>query len=695
MRSVKAAALILLIAGCRAGVAPEETIALDQYPRKQVLRGDEWRWARRIPGGGARMVELGVPQSEQAYVRLGLLPRDVSEQALHVDVLAGDDVVVSFKTTGPLVWTDRRVELGPQAKGQACRVRFRSARDFMISTCMLVDRPPRTPNVIIALIDAVRADHLGCYGYARPTSPHIDALAGNAVRFENCIAQSSWTRPSVATLLTGCYPSTHAAVDRDSVMQSNLPTLGGSLSAHTYETHAYIGNPMCLPIWGTANEFDRVLHIHRTDSQKVGDNVIIDKALAAVEECRGIPFFLYLHLVGLHTPYTSREPYNTMFGCTGITGGEENMPTQDLINCYDAELAFSDVQIGRLVDGLRALDLYDDTVLVVTADHGEQFYEHGAFGHGMSLHVEEVRIPMIIKLPNSAAAGTVCNNVVEMIDLAPTLLELLGIPAEPRFQGASFAGVFQGRALDNPMAYASLQLEKKSAYMAQNSRTKFIKDLAEGRETWFNLERDPLEQQPMEAPAAAFPGGPELVDFANAIAALETHGLNVLITTGQEEIGVVSGRLRGEGVKLAAGRSNADDCKVREEGGGVAFEIDFAGGRSMRPGAAQWHEIVQQESAQLRFSAPGDADLLLDLEVDGRPVSPSEIFLGPPNTPTHPQKNVLTLSNIVADSRAFDPLLLDRRFAVYVWYVPMPKTISDDALAPEVRDAMQALGYLK
>lgn len=682
----------MAVCGCRAGVAPEQTVALDDYPRNQVLRGDEWRWARRVPGGVTRIVELGRPESQHAAVRLGVMPRGVSGETLRVTVLAGAGKVGSFETADPLVWTDRRVELGVQGQGKPCRVRFQSESDFLLSTCELVDTAANQPNVIIVLIDAMRADHLHCYGYSRPTSPHIDAVAENAARFDNCIAQSSWTRPSVATLLTGCYPNAHGATDRDSVMRAGLPTLGGNLNAQGYETHAYIGNVMCLPVWGMANEFDRALFVHDKDTPKIGDDVIMGKALDAIGECHGRPFFFYLHLLGTHTPYNSREPYDSTFGATGITGMKEGTSAEELINCYDAELAFSDVQVGLLVERLRSLGLYDNTVLIITADHGEQFYEHGEFGHGMSLHVEEVRVPLIVKPAGSAGAGVVCSDVIQLVDLAPTLLEMLKVAPEPRFQGRSFAQLFKGKSLNAPMAYSSLQLEKRSAYMAQNDRTKFIKDLAQGRESWFDLERDPFERQPLPQ-SSALPGKQELVDFAGEIASLENHGLNMLITTGGGKTQVVSGRLRGDGVKLPQ-NAPSDFCTVTEEDGGFAFDVDFGDVRTRRPGSTQWHDAVQQESAQLRFSSVSGKRISLEIKADGNPVSASEIFLGSPKTARHPVDNTVELSQIAADSRAFDPLLLDRRFAVYVWYVPPPATVSNEALEPDVRNAMEALGYL-
>jgi len=694
MKRIAATVVLLLISGCRVPVAPEQAIALSDYPKEQVLRGDEWRWARRIDGGGAKTVELGVPEMANGCVRLGILPRDASEKTMKVEVFAGEEEVASFRLSGPIAWIDRRVELGARGKGRPCRVRFSSERDFMVSDCFLVDKPAKYPNVIIALIDALRPDHLGTYGYRRPTSPNIDSLAEKAMRFDNCIAQSSWTRPSVATLLTGCYPSTHGAIDRDSLVQPNLPTLGACLSTNGYETHAYIGNIMCLPVWGMANEFDRVLYASPPEVGKIGDDIIIDEALAALDRVQGRPFFFYLHLLGTHTPYASRDKYNRMFGGTGLTGMEENAPAEDLINCYDAELAFSDVQIGRLAGRLRELDLYENTILIVTADHGEQFYEHGEFGHGMSLYNEEVQIPLIIKPAGSSAAGSVCDEVVELIDLAPTLLDLLDLPGEPRFQGQSFARVFRGAELEPGSAYSSLHLEKRSAYMAQNGNTKFIHDMVNGREMWFDLQQDPLEHHPLER-AAQLPGSAQLLSYAGSIAALESHGLNLLITTGGGLIETVTGSLRGSGVKMAGDGVLSDFCKVTKEDGGLAFVADFAARRHMRPGSGQWHEAVQQESARMRFAEVTGKEILIDLKADGQPVRAEDIFLGPPGAPRHPRDDVVLISDLTADSYAFDPLLLERRFAVYVWYVPPPETVSDEQLDPEVRKAMEALGYLE
>ena len=230
-------------------------------------------------------------------------------------------------------------------------------------------------------------------------------------------------------------------------------------------------------------------------------------------------------------------------------------------------------------------------------------------------------------------------------------------------------------------------------YMAQTKEAKYIHDVAAREKTWFNLKQDPLEQHPLKQP---IPEARELEEYAAHITTLDAEGLNILITPGGAEVNVVSGVVQGKGVAEGKISYHPDCGDVRDEEGRVAFTIRFGQGRNFRLGADRWFDTVEQDSARLHMRVDPDAELSLRIEADGKPVPPESIFLGEAAAGVHPS-NAATFkpSLLTADPYTFDPLLLARQFAAYVWYVPGVKEIKDDDLTPEVREALQGLGYLK
>ena len=644
-----------------------------------------------MPGGAPKVVNLG-PLPERAAVRVGVLPKGVPTAPVDVVIRVGEEDVASFVATDALAWTDRRIVLDPrQVSNGPCRIVFRSSKPFCLGPCELVGGTQSKCNVLIVLIDTLRQDHLGCYGYPRNTSPHIDALREDGVLFAQAVPQSSWTRPSVASLLTCCYPSTHGASDRDSVMRTGMPTLAEALRAAGYETHAFMSNPTCMPVWGIGNEFDRVLDTVETELPNSDDRKTINAVIATLRYAAGRPWFFYLHLMGPHKPYAAFGPYGTMFESPVLEGTEEERRVQQLLDAYDGEIAYTDAQIGRLTAELRTLGLYEDTLIVLLSDHGEQFYEHGAWGHGESLHLEELSIPLLMKLPDSAHARARYEPLVEVVGGGPTVLEALGVPMDARFQGRSFWGGIQGQVLGEHLAAASLLLEKKSMYMAQSKEAKFIHDLVAQQRLWFDLVADPREQHPASRPVA---GGDELQRYAARVATLGAEGLNMLITAGNGEVAAVSGVVRGADLEGATVHYHAGHYDVHNKQGGLAFAIRLAEGREFASGAAYWYDVVEQDSARLHFPIEPDAEIALDIRADGNPVRSSDIFLGGARTNPPKATGPIKPAAFVANPHAFDPCLLPRRFAVYVWYVPPVDTVQDEDLDSELRAALQGLGYL-
>lgn len=309
----------------------------------------------------------------------------------------------------------------------------------------------RRPDVLILLVDALRADHLSSYGYPRPTTPSLDALARDAVRFEQAVASSTFTKSSIASLLTGRHPYQHGvywgSLERGSEVTADLlppseTTLAEVLADHGYLTAAWVQNSHLRDFMGFGQGF-----VDYHDQQ--GGIERIHRRFGRFLRGPGPrhPFFAYLHYIDLHDPYLPEPPYDTMFGgdrrayegidlaewgvyLKAVREGRE-VPSADelakLRGLYDGQLRYVDEQIGLLLAQLRERGLYDDSLIVVTSDHGDAFYEHGVISHSTTPYEELVRVPLLVKLPGNRFAGRTVDAQVRLIDVFPTVLKAVGI----------------------------------------------------------------------------------------------------------------------------------------------------------------------------------------------------------------------------------------------------------------------------
>ncbi len=331
--------------------------------------------------------------------------------------------------------------------------------------------PPPPDNVVVLLVDTLRADHLGCYGYERDTSPNLDRLASEGVLFENAIAQSSWTSPSVASLFTSLYPSAHGVVRFSSKLGTNAPTLAQEMTARGRTTGGVSANIAFIRAdrgfalgfshfelaerrAGPGDELEKILRRAPEEAAAV-----TDRGLAFIDQATARPFFLYLHYLDPHSPYDAPPPHRDrflddaqksarprFFGEAGmVSASAADLPT--LTALYDGEISYTDAEIGRFLDGLRERGLLERTVVVVTSDHGEELLDHGGFTHGSTLYREVVRVPLLVRMPEMAAAGRRVADVVELVDVGPTLLELVGPPDARKTEGQSLAAMLRPTAL--------------------------------------------------------------------------------------------------------------------------------------------------------------------------------------------------------------------------------------------------------
>jgi arylsulfatase A-like enzyme len=363
----------------------------------------------------------------------------------------------------------------------------------------------RPPNVIWISVDTLRADRLGAYGYTRrPTSPHLDAFAREGVRFAWAISQSPWTRPSHRSMLTGLYPGAKAGL--------RSPLVGVPLRAAGYRTIAMTGAGQMDSSFG----FDLGFEIYRVFDW-IHDPVA---ALDWIEARSGAPFFAFLHTYETHEPYSHREMAAGMpAGRIGAEftkayfnriekrlTGEEKAFVEAL---YDGDIANPDAKLGALFDALQERGLFDNTIVLVTSDHGEQFWDHGSWGHGQNLYDHQIHVPLVARFPEGLGfgAGRVVEEQVELIDLYPTVLDLAGAPFDWTVQGRSLRPLLAGEPFEPRQAFAEhTNVRPTEQKGLRTARYKFILvqprkgKVAKGEALeLYDLRADPGERQNLAA----------------------------------------------------------------------------------------------------------------------------------------------------------------------------------------------------
>ena len=405
---------------------------------------------------------------------------------------------------------------------------MRISRPFLLSCSVLLagltgcgGGEPSRPNVVIVLTDTLRSDRLGCYGNTRGLTPYLDALAEEGVRFEHAASHAPWTLPSIASLLTSLHPAEHGAGGRlpnFRALDSSVTTIAGVLDQAGWVTHA-IGNVAFLNDWtGVLREFDS------TDVEAPSSNVEMrsaerttDAALEWIDAHQGgasseSPFFMFLHYFDPHAVYAPPQPFRQRFAgrldqnddswvfgtrlqMMGLRSGTMTFEPPIIRRAeklYDGEVAYLDSQVGRFVDELRARGLGDNTLLVITSDHGEEFLDHDGFEHGHTLYDELTRIPLILHYP-SQLEPTVVRPRVAHVDVAPTILTLAGLESHPQFVGRSLL-----EYLVNPdapprsvIAHGNMWAEAQTSWKSGNHKLILYPG---GKAELFDLEADPGEQ---------------------------------------------------------------------------------------------------------------------------------------------------------------------------------------------------------
>jgi arylsulfatase A-like enzyme len=370
----------------------------------------------------------------------------------------------------------------------------------------------RPPNVIFYLVDTLRVDRLGCYGYEKPITPSIDAFAEGAVVFDRAVGQSSWTRASVASLFTGLWPVSHGAVGRRDRLSEEALTLAEGLKTSGYTSAAFVTNANVDRKFGLGQGFDFYRQIH----EFVRSGEVTDRVLHWLQrEERPRPLFLYIHTIDPHDRYIPSPEYLQRFAPQSVEflklyrGRDRSLKPRSpgalehLQALYDAEVAENDASFGRLLEGLEELDLYEDSIIVFMSDHGEEFFEHNESTHGKNLFAITLDFPLIVKFPGQRS-GARTSRLVQHADLLPTVFELAGLEIPSSVEGRSFADLASGgneRDGSGPV-YSHLHLDKHPHSSVVDGDWKLIiAEVSNGpkRLHLYNLAEDPGETDNLAA----------------------------------------------------------------------------------------------------------------------------------------------------------------------------------------------------
>ena len=458
-----------------------------------------------LPAGGS----LATFVSLEGSVRLRL-SRLASGGLLEVTVRTSEETIVEEMVSGRVDWEKQLDDLGPteiilRALDESVTVYpklFVSAKDAP----SVKTNGKRKSNIVLVFLDGASALRTGLYGYRKDTTPNLDAIGRDGIVFETAVSQAVYTIASIGSVLTGQYPERHQSISFADKLREDVPVFPQVLSEQGFRTAGFSGNAVVSKTFGLDRGFQDFFQVwEQNDYTGHGDSVLAGfrNWLKTVSEER---FFAYVHFREPHFPYNPPEPFNEKFGPTDLfpRGLAEWAQVEELNNqaamgarpseevleqiqaLYDGNLAYVDNLVQQLVAAISNEGLLEDTIFILTADHGEALFEHDYIGHNTQLYEESIRVPLIIKIPGEKPRRL--SNVVELIDLAPTILELAGATIPDSMQGTSLLTRLQEKRL----AF-SRTVWNRPRYSVRDDRYKLIWDSRTGKTSLYDLAKDPLE----------------------------------------------------------------------------------------------------------------------------------------------------------------------------------------------------------
>jgi arylsulfatase A-like enzyme len=596
--------------GMRATVMWSQLKAAQRSAWKMVL-GHEVRDGVLGPPETSVDYRLTVAGDCELRVAYGLplgVRRPVVFRAVAIDA-AGGETVLFFDRVEPGEdtsgrWREARADLG-RWRDQEIRLtletsaapEFDPARGIPLwanPRVVSLDREPEAgPNLLLISIDTLRADHMSLYGYPTPTTPLIDAWArDNAAIFSTAVAPSPWTLPSHASLFSGLDAFRHGInhdvggirVGPGAVVITSLDMMAERLRREGYETAAFTGGAYLHPRYGFAQGFDRFAYWPDRGRDLLELETGVDRTLEWLAGRSDLPFCFFLHTYAVHDPYRARQPYFDRVAPEGVEaprgrvalvspnnspangfqqlnrfvfrprgGAQRELDMDDddirmIRAMYDSGVAYADAQVGRLLQGLSELGLAENTVVVITSDHGESLGDRGRAGH-VFLTDDNLLVPLIIAAPGGIGAGRVVADQVRLIDVLPTVLDLLGAEPDDELDGRSLVPLMTGGpSAVPPVAWSYSAAANRGLAMRIDRQIKYTVDNTAwaplvGREQLFDLENDPSESTDLSADD---PRAGELRVTAMNEFDRRAVGLRMRIQSGD---GRLAGEIRGPAVR--------------------------------------------------------------------------------------------------------------------------------------------------
>ena len=534
------------------------SIQLDRDLREGLLAAAPSSFAWELPASSLpRRLELS----------LGVMPRGAELKGEVRFLVRAQGQVLLDETRGApgsmaeAAWADRVLDL-PVSADEPLRLTLVTEAlgddpplSFFGHPTVYTDTGTRRPNVILVSLDTLRPDRLGCYGAEPSDSPHLDALAAEGLRFTDAYSTSSYTLPSHGSMLTGQYPAFHGAVDvTDALDPQRSPLLADLLADAGYVTAGFTGAGYVSSEYGFATGFDRYSHndpVWAVDTVRGGmllNTMSWERLPLSPELLRrydssavtqwietrpdGAPFFLFLHTYIAHN-FAPSEPWLKSHGLLGRNGDEDfqrpfNHKDREAFNqggersltdvqeqylpYYDATIAMADEFVGQVLASLNSAGLDENTMVVVTSDHGEEFGEHGFFGHGETLYDANTRVPLIVRLPADQAGepGQVLADPVSLVDIAPWVLSVAGLPPDRRMSVSPPLGPDRSNPPGRSVTIMELDNHRYRTSSLRDGELKLTVRFGEGGQEFdreelelYDLATDPGEVSDLAAERAA------------------------------------------------------------------------------------------------------------------------------------------------------------------------------------------------
>jgi choline-sulfatase len=517
----------------RAESAPSNTARAPRYASllANVRLGENERPAIALSRQSTLRYHVMVPTDGSLGFGVGVEGEGDARFAIEVTA-DGKPITQLLSGTASGAWTDHRVDLSRfagetvridlRAEGQgAGRVAWNSPR-ILVPTRPARDLAPAR-NVVVLVIDTLRADKLRPFNaQTRVKTPAIDQFASDGVVFSLAQAPENWTKPSVASILTGLHPQTHQQKTGDAALPSSAELLSEHLKGEGFATGGFIANGYVSDRFGFDQGWDDYTNYIREGKSTEAKDVF-EEAGNWIEEHKDGRFFAYIQTIDPHVPYDPPGEYLQMYDPSEYTGQVRPRMTGDLLEkakrnppqvvfdardkqrlkaLHDGEITKHDHFFAGFLERLSSLGLAEDTLIVVTSDHGEEFDDHGSWGHGHSVYQELLHVPLMFRLPNRLPAGTKVGDAVGTLDISATVTDLLGVPAMAHNEGQTLVGLMFGEPPSRPtVAFSDFQDDRR---VITTGRWKLV---LRGNltSTMFDLAADPMEKTELDG--SAFPVG--------------------------------------------------------------------------------------------------------------------------------------------------------------------------------------------